>query len=103
AGARARERYQRSVYAFVPVVEQARDLVPGGHELPRLTSKVVVSAIAATIFQEVLAGHVGDLPRLLPELVYLALVPFVGREAALAARDATTAEAPPEEPVGTGG
>lgn len=90
AGPRAREAYRHSVFRFAEVVEEARGLVEDDEELPELTSKMVVGGIAAAVFEEVAAGHIEDLPRLLPDLIYLLLVPYLGHEGALAEHDAAS-------------
>jgi len=51
---------------------------------PEQVSRVVVGAVAGIVFEEVIAGHTQELPRLLPELLYAVLVPYIGHDAALA-------------------
>lgn len=50
-------------------------------ELARAT-ELAVGAVVARIYEEVVLGRAADLPRLLPELTYGFLVPFVGEEVA---------------------
>jgi AcrR family transcriptional regulator len=50
-------------------------------ELSRAT-ELSVGAIMARIYEEVVLGRAAELPRLLPELTYGFLVPFVGEEVA---------------------
>lgn len=50
-------------------------------ELKRATG-LAVGAIMARIYEEVVLGRAAELPRLLPELTYGFLVPFVGEEVA---------------------
>jgi AcrR family transcriptional regulator len=50
-------------------------------ELTRATG-LSVGAILARIYEEVVLGRAADLPRLLPDLTYGFLVPFVGEEVA---------------------
>jgi AcrR family transcriptional regulator len=50
-------------------------------ELTRATG-LAVGAIMARIYEEVVLGQAAELPRLLPELTYGFLVPFVGEEVA---------------------
>jgi len=52
-------------------------------ELSRATG-LAVGAIMARIYEEVVLGKAAELPRLLPDLTYELLVPFVGEEAARA-------------------
>jgi AcrR family transcriptional regulator len=51
---------------------------------PDLTgaTSLAVGAILARIYEEIVLGRTADLPRLLPDLTYDLLVPFVGEEAA---------------------
>jgi AcrR family transcriptional regulator len=103
AGPKARAAYERSVYAFAPIVEEARSLVEHGERLPPNIGRVVVSAVAAVVFREAVAGRIRDLPSLLPELVYLVLVSFVGHERALEERAATIGKRRPHtEKAGPG-
>jgi hypothetical protein len=41
------------------------------------------------MFAEASSGDAGNLPRLLPEMMYLAVVPFLGHESAMAAMKET--------------
>jgi AcrR family transcriptional regulator len=54
---------------------------------PDLTqaNELAVGAILARIYEEVVLGRAAELPRLLPDLTYELLVPFVGEEQARAA------------------
>lgn len=52
-------------------------------ELSRATG-LAVGAIMARIYEEVVLGRATELPRLLPDLTYELLVPFVGEEVARA-------------------
>jgi AcrR family transcriptional regulator len=47
-------------------------------------TNLAVGAILARIYEEVVLGRAAELPRLLPDLTYELLVPFVGEEAARA-------------------
>lgn len=48
-------------------------------------NSLAVGTILARIYEEVVLGRVAELPRLLPDLTYELLVPFVGEERARAA------------------
>lgn len=56
---------------------------------PELTqaNALAVGTILARIYEEVLLGRAAELPRLLPDLTYELLVPFVGEARARAAAD----------------
>jgi AcrR family transcriptional regulator len=83
AGPAAHERYRATVRGFVPFVDQGRDETPFGADLPPNLGRIVVGGVAATIFEQVAAGHVSELKRLLPELVYLVVMPYLGHERGL--------------------
>ncbi|HET9675909.1 MAG TPA: TetR/AcrR family transcriptional regulator [Solirubrobacterales bacterium] len=53
-------------------------------ELARAT-QLAVGALFARIYEEAVLGRVAELPRLLPDLTYELLVPFIGEEPARAA------------------
>jgi AcrR family transcriptional regulator len=89
AGARARDRYQQAVSAFFPFIDAGRDLVDDSARIPGETSRVVVGGISALIFNEASEGNPRNLPQLLPEMIYLAVVPYMGHDAALEAMNET--------------
>jgi AcrR family transcriptional regulator len=51
-------------------------------------TELAVGAILARIYEEIVLGRTAELPRLLPDLTYELLVPFIGEEKAQAAADA---------------
>jgi AcrR family transcriptional regulator len=61
----------------------------GGPE-PELAhaNQLAVGAILARIYEEIVLGRAAQLPRLLPDLTYELLVPFIGEERAREAADA---------------
>jgi AcrR family transcriptional regulator len=83
AGPVARERIRAAIGDFVPYVDEGRRLSAYGEALPEQVSRVVVGGVAGIVFEEVLTGHTNELLRLLPELLYTVLVPYIGHEAAL--------------------
>ncbi len=50
-------------------------------------NELAVGAILARIYEEIVLGRTSELPRLLPDLTYELLVPFVGEDEARAAAD----------------
>jgi AcrR family transcriptional regulator len=83
AGPVARERYRASLHAFMLLLEEGRAHT-GGRELPPNVDRIVVGGADALVFDEIAAGRTEGLPRLLPEILYSALVPYLGHEAAFA-------------------
>ncbi len=52
--------------------------------LPPQTSEAVVGGIASILHRRVLEGHTAELPALLGDLLYFALMPYLGHDRALA-------------------
>jgi AcrR family transcriptional regulator len=82
-GAPARERFQEGFNRFVALLEEGldEDRVDGG---PLRPTSLAVGAVAARTYEEVVLGRAAELPRLVPELTYELLVPFVGEAEARA-------------------
>lgn len=93
AGSRARGRYQQAVSAFFPFLDAGRDLIDDADRIPDETPRVVVGGISALIFNEASAGNADALPGLLPEMVYLAVVPYMGHDEAMVAMKETAVAA----------
>jgi AcrR family transcriptional regulator len=80
-GPPARERFQQGFNRFVALLDEGLDegRVNGGPVRP---TSLAVGAVAARAYEEVVVGRTAELPRLVPELTYELLVPFVGEAAA---------------------
>lgn len=91
AGPLAGERLRDAAELFLPFVEEGRREADGADVLTRDLSRAVVGGIASTIVDEIQAGRTAALPTLLPELLYTALVPFLGHERARAEMSAAAA------------
>jgi AcrR family transcriptional regulator len=78
-GAVSRERFQKDFQRFTKLLEDGRD--GSGPGRPQ-ASELAIGAGIAKLYEEVVCGRTTDLPKLLPELTYELLVPFVGEEAA---------------------
>lgn len=85
AGEPAVERLRCALASFVPVLEEGLTLAPSTEHLPSLTSEAVVGGIAAIVHRRVLEDHTAELPTLLPDLLYFALMPYLGHHRALSA------------------
>jgi AcrR family transcriptional regulator len=82
AGPAAAERYEQSVQAFVPLLRIGRTVSPRGAELPETYEEALTGGILEVINHRVVAGETERIEELLPELVELALTPYIGPEAA---------------------
>jgi AcrR family transcriptional regulator len=85
AGEPAIERLRCALASFVPILEEGLALAPSTEHLPPLTSEAVVGGIAAIVHRRVLEDHTAELPALLPDLLYFALMPYLGHHRALSA------------------
>jgi AcrR family transcriptional regulator len=74
--------YRDAVDRFEPLFEDGFRYSPQGKELPADTASFAVAAAVSIIFDEMRAGRGRELRRVLPELVYAVLTPYLGSEAA---------------------
>lgn len=81
AGADARRRHWNAVARFTEFLEAGRELADG-RELPENIALMAAGAVSGLIFDELLAGRAEQLPKLLPELLFALLVPYIGPSAA---------------------
>jgi len=82
AGDDARERYRAMFARFTPFFEQGRSYAGQDAELPADTARFAIGGAASMIFDEVRAGRGPELKRILPDLVFAVLMPYLGSEAA---------------------
>lgn len=78
----ARERYRAMFTRFTPFLEEGRTYSGQGEGLPADTARFAVGGAASLIFDEVRAGRGPELKRILPDLVFAVLMPYLGPEAA---------------------
>jgi len=82
AGDEARARYRAALGRFTPFLEQGRAYSGRGEALPADTARFAVGGATSMIFDEVRAGRGAELKRILPDLVFAVLMPYLGPEAA---------------------
>ncbi|HEY7456108.1 MAG TPA: TetR/AcrR family transcriptional regulator [Solirubrobacterales bacterium] len=82
AGDDARERYRAMFTRFTPFLEQGRTYSGQGEELPADTARFAIGGATSMIFDEIRAGRGPELKRILPDLVFAVLMPYLGPEAA---------------------
>lgn len=80
AGPAALDRYDRALRSFVPLLDQGRDESRYGAQLPPNISEAVLGGMAQFLYLAVLKGETATLPDSLDELLFFALVPFLGHE-----------------------
>jgi AcrR family transcriptional regulator len=82
AGDDARERYRAALARFTPFLEEGRTYSGQGDELPPDTASFAIGGAASMLFDEIRAGRGPELKRVLPDLVFAILMPYLGSEAA---------------------
>lgn len=82
AGDDARERYRAALARFTPFLEEGRVYSGQGDELPADTARFAIGGATSMIFDEIRAGRGPELKRILPDLVFAVLMPYLGPEAA---------------------
>lgn len=80
AGDDARERYRAALARFTPFLEEGREYSGQGEELPPDTARFAIGGAASILFDEIRAGRGPDLQRVLPDLVFAVLMPYLGPE-----------------------
>lgn len=76
------ERYVELLSCFVPYMREGREYSGVEEELPGEVELLAVGAAESIIFGEVEAGRAGSLPRMMPEILFSVLVPFLGPDRA---------------------
>jgi AcrR family transcriptional regulator len=82
AGPRALARRDEVMRQFSGFIEPGRDEVPSGVSVPDLESTAVVGSIYSIVYDEILHGRGAELPSICPDLVHIALAPYLGPRAA---------------------
>lgn len=79
----ARERYRSTLRMLVLLVEEGRPLARHPESLAEQTSDAIVGGVASIVHRRVLEHNTAELPSLLDELTFFALMPWLGHEEAL--------------------
>jgi AcrR family transcriptional regulator len=95
AGDDARARYRAALARFTPFLEEGRDYTSQSEELPPDTARFAIGGATSMIFDEIRAGRGPELQRILPDLVFAVLMPYLGpEEAEIEMRRVTTGVSP---------
>jgi len=82
AGPEARGRRDAAMRVFVDFLEPGRAEAPKGIVVPALAADIVVGGIYEIIYSRLQRNAADELVEMLPELLYSALVPYIGHRAA---------------------
>jgi AcrR family transcriptional regulator len=80
---RALEHRDRYIDALTDLVDAGRQKLPDPESVPRSIARAIVGAIDGTVSMHLVRGEADKGPVLLPQLLCLALMPYIGTEAAL--------------------
>ncbi len=81
-GEDARIRYRAALGRFTYFLEEGRTVSPQADELPADTARFAIGGATSMIFDEIRAGRGPELRRILPDLLFAVLMPYIGPEAA---------------------
>ncbi len=84
SGARARARVDRDVEVLVDLIDRGRHELDDPDSLTRATAEGLGGAVYELISMSLTRGGEADLPRLLPQLMFVVTRPYLGLETALA-------------------
>jgi len=87
AGPLALERRDRALREVTALLEPGFDAAPAGVDVPASMPTAIAGALGELIGAHLRRGDAASLPRLLPDLLYCALAPFLGPVAAAEAAD----------------
>jgi AcrR family transcriptional regulator len=97
AGPEARGRRDAAMRVFVDFLEPGRTQAPKGIAVPELAGEIVVGGLYEVIYTRLLRDAADELIALLPELLYCALVPYLGHRAAEQAVERTVRRKPADD------
>jgi len=83
SGERAFELYASGKRVLQSLLERGRDDPVEEIAIPSSAGRAALSAAESLIVGQILAGNTARLPELLPDIVYITTVPYLGREEAL--------------------
>jgi AcrR family transcriptional regulator len=80
AGPKAVECRNEAMVGFTDIFDAGREVAEA--DLPGFVSLGIVGGLSEILYREIIAGDVEELPQLVPELMYMIVLPFLGAETA---------------------
>jgi AcrR family transcriptional regulator len=103
AGSAGLQRYQAMLERVALKLREGRQLLPSEDSLPEGLELATAGGLAWILYQRLNQRGDEQLTELLPEMIQIALAPYVGREEAVARATAAAAEGPGPEAAGEAG
>lgn len=91
AGRSALARRDQALTRFESFFDAGRQGLPEAMRSQQLVAQAVVGGIYEALYAQILEGDIAALPELVPDLLYCALVPYLGHRRAMAASKAERA------------
>jgi AcrR family transcriptional regulator len=88
SGDRAAELYGSGKQVAAALLDRGRDELSASEQVPSSATRAALAAAESLITAQILAGNTERLPELLPDIVYITTIPYLGREEALAQYEA---------------
>jgi AcrR family transcriptional regulator len=88
AGPKALARRDATLRRFAIFFEEGQERLPATMAMQEVLNQAVVGGLYETLYGYIVDGQARRLPELMPDLIYCALVPYLGHVRALAAIDA---------------
>jgi AcrR family transcriptional regulator len=82
AGPEALSRRNQVMDGFALLVRRGAERLPTARRPPDLAAETIIGGIYEVVFSRVLQGQTSELPKLLPDLAYSLMQPYLGHEAA---------------------
>jgi AcrR family transcriptional regulator len=86
AGPAALERRNNAIKGFMAIVEATAEELPEAQRPPPLTAETVIGGIYEVVYARIVRGQAHELLDLLPDIIYSALLPYVGHDEAAVER-----------------
>lgn len=82
AGPNALERRNEMVRSLASLFREGMSTVPGNFNPPESTAEMIMGGIYEVVYARLSYGQAAELPGMLPDIVYAALLPYIGRQSA---------------------
>jgi AcrR family transcriptional regulator len=82
AGPVIRERHEKALNAYAPLIRAGRELSPRGSGLPETLEVTVAGSVSWLLYERLVVGEAESLPQVLPEMIEVVLRAYIGEDEA---------------------